>query len=272
MVEVPHLKDIPVVILCGGQGMRIREISELLPKPMLPIGGRPVLWHIMMIYAAHGFRRFILCLGYKGEEIKDYFLHLNTRNVDFTLDFTGKLEAPSMHFHAIDDLVSDWTVTLADTGLDTLTGGRIARIAKYLDQDTFMLTYGDGVGNIDLRGLLSHHVTNGELITTTGVHPPARFGRIEIENGKVSDFAEKPQAEDGYISGGFMVANRAFITHYLSESASCVLERDALPSAARDGVMGDYHHHGFWMPMDNHVEYNALNKLWASGEAPWKIW
>jgi glucose-1-phosphate cytidylyltransferase len=268
----PQPSNIPVVILCGGKGTRIREISELMPKPMLPIGGRPILWHIMMIYASHGFSRFILCLGHKGEQIKDYFLNYQARTRDVTIEFRGEAAPSALTYHTQGEALPEWTVTLADTGTDTLTGGRLARVAKYLDQDTFMLTYGDGVGDIDVAGSLDHHRRSGTMMTVTGVHPQSRFGRIDVDGDRILEFTEKPQVEDGYVSGGFMVAKREFIPRYLRESEDCILEIDGLTPVAADGEMSVFRHNGFWSPMDNSLEYNALNALWSTGKAPWKIW
>jgi len=268
----PQLSDIPVVILCGGKGSRIREISELVPKPMLPIGGRPILWHIMMIYSGQGFRRFILCLGYKGEQIKDYFLNYQARTRDVTVEFRGGDSAPSLTFHDDSEPLPAWSVTLADTGIETLTGGRVARVAKYIDQDVFMLTYGDGVGDINVAASVDHHRRAESMVTVTGVHPQSRFGRIAVDGDQIVEFTEKPQVDDGYVSGGFMVVRREFIASYLREAEDCVLELDGLTPAAADGKMSVFRHDGFWSPMDNSLEYNALNSLWSSGKAPWKTW
>jgi glucose-1-phosphate cytidylyltransferase len=268
----PQPNNIPVVILCGGKGSRIREISELVPKPMLPIGGRPILWHIMMIYSSQGFNRFVLCLGYKGEQIKDYFLNYQARTRDVTIEFNGEESPSALTYHFRGEALPEWSVTLADTGTDTLTGGRVARVAKYIDQDPFMLTYGDGVGDIDVAGSLDQHLRNDSMVTVTGVHPQSRFGRIDVDGDQVVEFTEKPQVEDGYVSGGFMVVKREFISHYLREAEDCILEIDGLTPAAADGKMSVFRHNGFWSPMDNSLEYNALNALWSSGKAPWKIW
>lgn len=268
----PPRADIPVVILCGGKGTRIREISELVPKPMLPIGGRPILWHIMMIYSSQGFRRFILCLGHKGEQIKDYFLNYRARTSDVTVEFRGEDSPAALTYHVGGESLPEWSVTLADTGIDTLTGGRVARVAKYIEQEVFMLTYGDGVGDIDLAGSLDHHFRTDSMVTMTGVHPQSRFGRIDTDGDRIVEFTEKPQIEVGYVSGGFMVAKREFIPHYLKEDEDCILEIDGLTSVAADGGMSVFRHDGFWSPMDNSLEFNALNALWSSGNAPWKIW
>lgn len=269
---MPDIADIPVVILCGGKGLRIREISELLPKPMLQIGDRPILWHIMKGYAHFGFRKFILCLGYKGEVIRDYFLNIHANNQDVTLDFNGEDGPPSLRYHGENDGSRDWSVTLAETGANTMTGGRVARIASYLDQPHFMLTYGDGVGNVDLAATLAWHREHDAMVTVTGVRPQSRFGQLDLDGDQVTQFTEKPQTPDGYVSGGFMVIERTFIDRYLSDSKTCVLEKDGLTRAAVDGEMTIYRHDDFWMPMDNSLEYLALNAMWTSGEAPWKVW
>jgi glucose-1-phosphate cytidylyltransferase len=264
--------DVPVVILCGGKGLRIREVSELLPKPMLEIGGRPILWHIMRIYAHHGFRRFVLCLGHQGNVVRDYFFNFHARNQDVTLDFNGHETPPEARYHGSDADGLDWSVTLAETGINTMTGGRIARIARYLDAPCFMLTYGDGVGDIDVGATLEWHHRHRRLVTVTGVRPQSRFGQLDIAEDQVREFTEKPQVDNGYVSGGYMVVQRSFIERYLSTDEACVLERHGLARAARDGAMTVYRHDGFWMPMDNSLEYNALNALWSSGKAPWKVW
>ncbi len=266
--------DIPVVILCGGKGFRIREVSDLRPKPMLEIGGRPILWHIMMCYAHHGFRRFVLCLGYMGDVIRDYFLHLHSRHQDVTLEFNGHASPPLIHYHGDggQEPGLDWSVTLAETGFETLTGGRVARVAPYLDQPIFMLTYGDGVSDVDIPDTLRCHQEWGSMVTVTGVRPQSRFGQLEFQGNRVTKFIEKPQAHGGFISGGFMVVDRAFIDRYLTTGADCVLERDGLVRAAGDNEMAVYQHDGFWMPMDNSLEYNALNALWDGGSPPWKTW
>jgi glucose-1-phosphate cytidylyltransferase len=264
--------DIPVVILCGGKGLRIREVSELLPKPMLNIGEKPVLWHIMKTYAHHGFRNFILCLGHKGDVIRNYFLNFHANNQDVTLEFQNDSGPPKIHYHGQGEDELNWSVTLAETGADTMTGARVARVARYINQEVFMLTYGDGVGNIDIAKLLEWHVEQNKMVTVTGVRPQSRFGQLEISGDAVQGFTEKPQSQDGYVSGGFIVANRDFLSEYLTTSESCILENDGLSSAARDGNMSIFRHDGFWMPMDNSLEYNALNVLWAKNEAPWKVW
>jgi glucose-1-phosphate cytidylyltransferase len=272
MNVIPNRSEIPVVILCGGKGLRIREVSELLPKPMLNIGERPVLWHIMKSYAHHGFKRFVLCLGYKGGVIRNYFYNLHASRLDVTLNYQGDNRPPEVKIHGTGGDELDWSVTLVETGAETMTGGRIARAANYLDQDIFMLTYGDGVSDVDISEVVNWHINHKKMVTVTGVRPQSRFGQLEIDGDQVVGFTEKPQSQDGYVSGGFIVADRTFIDRYLTTKEGCVLEVDGLSAAARDGEMSVYRHDGFWMPMDNSLEYNALNALWAKNAAPWKVW
>ncbi|HEX3988981.1 MAG TPA: glucose-1-phosphate cytidylyltransferase [Verrucomicrobiae bacterium] len=259
-----------VVILCGGKGTRLREETEYRPKPMVPIGNRPILWHIMKIYAAHGFKEFILCLGYKGEIIKDFFRNYHWMTSHVTLRFGPQAD---VQFHNHHD-EEDWTVTLADTGEETLTAGRIRRIKQFIGDDSeFFLTYGDGVGNINIRAALEFHRKHGKHLTVTAVRPPGRFGELGIGvGGAVREFNEKPQVAEGRINGGFFVASRA-IFDYLDDSADNVMfEQKPVQSIARDGQLMAFAHDGFWQPMDTFSEYSLLNRLWAEGNAPWKIW
>lgn len=257
-----------VVILCGGKGTRLREETEYRPKPMVPIGGRPILWHIMRTYAAHGHTEFILCLGYKGEVIKDWFrnLHWMMSDVRVTLG-----EGGSVQFY--DDMEErGWTVTLAETGEETMTGGRIKRIEKYLkDDEEFLLTYGDGVGNIDINASIEYHRASGRTLTLTGVRPPGRWGELKIEGGQVTNFFEKPQTSDGRINGGYFIANRSLFK-YLNDDPMLVFERAPLNSLSADGELGCFPHDGFWQPMDTYQEFMLLNRLWNDGEAQWKVW
>jgi glucose-1-phosphate cytidylyltransferase len=259
--------NVPVVILCGGRGTRLREETEYRPKPMVEVGGRPVVWHIMRIYAHHGFKRFLLCLGYKGFMIKEYFLNYRAIANDVTLRLG---QNPSITFADEADEV-DWTVTLADTGLDTMTGARVKRVARYLQGDTFMLTYGDGLADIDVGALLRFHRENGKLVTVTGVRPPSRFGEMHVTGNVVTSFTEKPQVSEGQVNGGFFVCQRAFLD-YLSEDESCVLEQDPLRNVAADGQLAVYPHDGFWQCMDTFREYELLTRLWEENEAPWRVW
>ncbi|MDD3886006.1 MAG: glucose-1-phosphate cytidylyltransferase [Victivallaceae bacterium] len=258
----------PVMILCGGKGTRLREVTELLPKPMVPIGEQPIVWHIMKTYAAFGVRRFILCLGYKREAFVDYFLNYHARTSDATVTLGHH---PSVTFHG-DSAESDWEVTLAGTGLETMTGGRVARAAKYLspDDERFFLTYGDGVADVNIGQCLQRHLDGGKLITITAVHPEARFGEMLLDGDDVKGFEEKPPQGGGYINGGYMVVERKFVERYLSEREDLFFEREPMSNAAADGQMRVFRHEGFWQCMDNGREYNMLNSLWSSGKAPWK--
>lgn len=260
-------KAIPVVILAGGLGTRLREQTEFIPKPMVPIGTKPILWHIMKIYSHYGFKRFIICLGYKGEVIKEYFLHYKIRNSDFTIEL-GNHENVKIHNLRGEE---DWQVTLADTGIKAMTGARVKRIEKYVDADKFLLTYGDGVANIELDRLVEFHISHGRLATITGVIPPSRFGELFTEGDCVIKFGEKPQVRNSIINGGFFVFNRE-VFNYLSEDDRCTLERDPLEKLAKDGQCMVYQHTGFWQCMDTLRDMDLLNEHWASGAPPWKVW
>ena len=257
-----------VAILCGGLGTRIRDVASDMPKPMVRIGGRPILWHVMKSYAAQGHRDFVLCLGYRGDVIKDYFLNYEAHTSDFTLT----LGAPSaIDYHNAHD-ESGWRITFAETGLDTMTGGRVARVAKYLADDTFMLTYGDGVGDIDLDALLHFHRAHGRVMTVTGVRPPGRFGEIEASaDGQVRGFNEKPQTTEGWISGGFFVCERR-VFDYLETAESCILEREPMNRLVSDGELIMYRHPGFWQCMDTYRDWKLLDGMIGSGNAPWMRW
>jgi glucose-1-phosphate cytidylyltransferase len=258
-----------VVILCGGKGTRLREETEYRPKPMLPIGNRPILWHIMKTYAAHGHKDFILCLGYKGEMIREYFRNYHWNTCDATLTL-GQEAAVS--FHGRND-EADWRVTLADTGENSLTAYRIRQIEKYLGDDSeFLLTYGDGVGNMDIPAAIAHHRRSKKVVTITAVHPPGRFGELGMTpDGSVQSFNEKPQAEGGLINGGYMVCSRKLF-NYLPDDPNMMLEQAPLKTLAAEGNLGACVHGGFWQPMDTMQEFNLLNQLWNNGKAPWKIW
>lgn len=257
-----------VIILCGGAGTRLREETEYRPKPMVNIGPRPILWHIMKHYARYGHTEFVLPLGYKGEMIKDYFCHYELMNTDVTIEL-GKRDSYQLH-QGHDE--AGWKVTLADTGEDTLKGGRIKRVQRYIGDDTFMLTYGDGVSNIDIDTLLAFHRAHGKIATVTGVNPLARFGELQTNGEKVTSFLEKQQtAEGGLISGGFFVFEDK-IFDYLNETKECDLELGALEQLARDGELMVYRHDGFWFCMDTLRDVEALNKMWSKGDAPWKTW
>jgi glucose-1-phosphate cytidylyltransferase len=255
------------VILCGGIGTRLREETEFRPKPLVEIGGRPVLWHIMKLFAHHGFRDFVLCLGYRGNMIKEYFLNYEAMNNDFTISL-GRQQRIQYHDEHTEQ---DFHVTLAETGLETATGGRVKKVQKYIGaDDTFMVTYGDGVADLDVGALLRFHHSHGRLATVTMIRPYSRFGVLDVGNeGEVLDFAEKPQLLD-WASAGFFVFDRKVFD--LLDGDHCVLEREPLERLAREGQLMAYRHDGFFFAMDTYREYNYLNELWAKGSAPWKVW
>lgn len=255
-----------VVILCGGFGTRLREETETRPKPMVEIGGKPILWHIMKTFAHHGFKDFVLCLGYKGEVIKNYFLNYEQLNNDFTIELgTGKVEVHSLHDE------EGWRVTLVDTGLNAMTGARAKRVEKYVDGDHFILTYGDGVTDLDINELLQFHQSSGKIGTVTGVSPPSHYGELGIAGDQVVSFREKPRSQGSFISGGYFVLNREFF-NYLSDDEGCVLEREPLERLAEDGQLAVYTHRGFWQCMDTYRDYLYLNELWDRGNAQWRKW
>ncbi len=257
--------DIPVVILCGGQGTRLREETEFKPKPMVTVGDRPILWHLMKYYSHFGFNRFILCLGYRGDYIKEYFYNYETMNSDFTIDLAKK----RVQFHSSHP--EQWEVTLADTGLEAMTGARIKRIERYVQAERFCLTYGDGLSNVDLHKLLAFHESHGKLATMTAVHPPSRFGTMEFEGERITSFAEKPNMGEGFINGGFFVCERG-VFDYLERDDACIFERAPLERLAQDDQLLAYRHGDFWQCMDTIRDAKLLNDLWASGESPWRIW
>jgi glucose-1-phosphate cytidylyltransferase len=256
------------VILCGGMGTRIRDASEVLPKPMLPIGDKPILWHIMKTYASHGIEDFVLCLGYKAWVIKEFFLNYRATTCDLRVTLgSGRVE----YFTAGDE--RNWNVTLADTGLDTMTGGRVSRIRRYVaNDDLFLLTYGDGVANVDIGKLIAAHRAHGKIATVTAVRPQGRFGELRLEDGAVSEFNEKPQASAGFINGGFFVCDARRIWDYVGEDPATSFEREPMQRLARERQLMAFEHPGYWQPMDTLREYTLLNELWASGRAPWKTW
>jgi glucose-1-phosphate cytidylyltransferase len=259
-------KPLKVVILCGGQGTRLREETEFRPKPMVLIGQKPILWHIMKLYAHHGHREFILCLGYRGQMIKEYFLNYEAMNNDFTIHLGHKTRIDYLDTHG----EQDFRVTLADTGQDTMTGGRIKRVERHIDSDTFMATYGDGLSDVDVTRLLDFHRNHGRLATVTAMQPPSRFGMLAIAgDGRVTAFAEKPQM-DGWASAGFFVFNKRVFDHLHSDQ--CVLEREPLEALAARGQLMVYQHKGFFFAMDTYREFQALNAMWNEGNAPWKVW
>jgi len=256
-----------VVVLCGGLGTRLREETEFRPKPMVEVGGRPILWHIMKIYAHYGMRDFILCLGYRGNIVKDYFLNYEAMNNDFRISLGRQSRIEFMDAHQ----EQDFTVTLADTGLETMTGGRLQRVARYLEKDeTFLLTYGDGLSDVNIHKLIEYHKKHGKIATVTTVPPISRFGVMEANAaGRVERFAEKPRA-NGLISAGFFVFNRR-VFDYIT-GPDCILEREPLERLAREGELMAYRHDGFFYAMDTFREYQFLNELWASADTPWKVW
>jgi glucose-1-phosphate cytidylyltransferase len=259
--------NVTVVIFCGGRGTRFTEQTELRPKPLLEVGDRPILWHIMKTYSRFGFHRFLLPVGYKGAMIKDYFLSYETRNRDFTLDLAGAKQPVFLGEH--DE--SRWQVTLVDTGLDTMTGARLSRVRKYIKTPHLMLTYGDGLADIDLGKLYEFHKQHGKIGTVTGVHPPSRFGELVCEGDRVRQFSEKPQVSEGIINGGFFVFNTG-IFDYVTDDESLSFEREPLTRLAADGELMVYRHTGFWHPMDTYRDWQVLNEAWQSGRAPWKRW
>ena len=255
-----------VVILCGGLGTRLREETEFRPKPMVPIGDHPILWHIMKGYAARGHKEFILCLGYKGEIIKEYFrnYHWNTSNV--TMDLS---EHPRIQYHDTHE-EEDWVVTLLDTGQATQTGGRLKRALPYIKEDTFLLTYGDGLTDSDVNDSIAFHNKHKSVVTVTAVQPPARFGDLTVEGPHVSEFKEKIEQQAAYINGGFFVMNKR-IGDYLVDDAT-VLESEPMKGLAQERKICAYTHNGFWQCMDTYREQQLLTKMWESGAAPWKTW
>jgi glucose-1-phosphate cytidylyltransferase len=254
---------IPVVILAGGMGTRIREETAVRPKPMVEIGSRPILWHIMKIYDHYGYRRFVIPVGYMGHVIKEYFLGYRDRYADFTVDTADG----AVIRHA--DAGEQWSVTVVDTGNSTMTGGRLKRLAPFLD-GRFMVTYGDGVANIDLEKLVRFHERHGKLATVTAVRPPARFGAMELHEDRVMAFSEKPQAAGGWINGGFFVFERPVLELIAGDETS--LEGEPLERLAAEGQLMAYRHPGFWEPMDTQRDLDDLNRQWASSTPPWKVW
>lgn len=255
-----------VVILAGGKGSRISEESVLKPKPMIEIGGMPILWHIMKIYSFYGFHEFIVCCGYKGQMIKDYFIHYYIHQSDSTFSLAN--QAVKIH----ESHAEPWKVTLANTGLHTLTAGRILKIKDYIEDDEFLLTYGDGVSDVDITRLIQFHHENGKIATITTTQPPGRFGALKIDEttNTVSGFKEKARADQAWVNAGFMVLNRK-IFDYLGDGSE-MLEAGPLEAVARDGEMTAYRHDGFWSPMDTLRDKGYLEELWNTGKAPWKLW
>lgn len=254
-----------VVILAGGYGTRIRDVAHDIPKPMIPIGPFPILWHIMKIYSTFGHKDFVVCLGYKGQIIKDFFLNYEAYTRDFTINL-GKQQ--DITYHSDHD-ESGWKITLAETGPSAMTGARISRIRKYLDHEDFLLTYGDGVADVDIGKLVAFHKSHGKALTVTGVRPPGRFGEmVGNEAGRIIEFNEKPQATAGRISGGFFVASPRLFD-YLDGRDDLVFEQEPMQRLVADEQLMMYAHDGFWQPMDTSRDYQLLNALYAGGNAPW---
>lgn len=253
-----------VVILAGGRGTRLAEETSMRPKPMVEIGGKPMLWHIMQIYAAHGYKDFLIACGYKGEMIKEYFHNYLIHSSDYFIDLRDGSR------RIVNSKGADWRIGVMDTGADTMTGGRILNLRPWLGNETFMVTYGDGVGNIDIGALVQFHRAHGRIATVTAVRPPARFGALALYGDVVAEFSEKPQAGEGWINGGFFVFEPA-IFDYL-EGAQTILERDPLDRLAAERQLMAFRHPGFWQPMDTLREKQLLETLWVEGKAPWKIW
>jgi len=262
------MRGIKAVILCGGQGTRLREETEFKPKPMVPIGGMPILWHIMKIYSHYGIKDFVLCLGYKGDMIKQFFLSQELMNRDFTISLKGGRKI--VHDAAED--TDDWNVTLADTGANAMTGARVKRIEKYVDEDGFLLTYGDGLADVNLDAALRFNAQTNKLGTLTGVNPQSRFGMVKTDDaGTVMEFVEKPIMYNEYVNGGFYYFRKDFFD-YLDDDDGCILETKPLASLAQKKELSMYKHKGFFHCMDTYKDYVDLNKIWDSGKAPWKVW
>ncbi|TYQ12805.1 UNVERIFIED_CONTAM: glucose-1-phosphate cytidylyltransferase [Acetivibrio alkalicellulosi] len=257
--------NIDVVLLCGGKGTRIREMTGTIPKPMVEIGGKPILWHIMKVYAHYGFTNFTACLGYKGYKIKEYFLNYEVFESDITLDLGRKNNMFIHNNHS----ENDWKITFANTGENSMTGSRVKQIEKYVSNEIFMLTYGDGICDIDIKKLIEFHKSHGKIGTVTGVRPPSRFGELIIDGDKVVSFNEKPQTSEGRINGGFFVFNKEFF-NYLSIDENCILEREPLEKLAADGQLIMYKHDGFWQCMDTLRDMEYLEKLWQNDNCPWR--
>ena len=255
-----------VVLLAGGLGTRISEETVLKPKPMVEIGGKPILWHIMKIYSHYGFNDFIICLGYKGYYIKEYFAHYFLHESDITFDFRDESRRV-IHQHTAEP----WRVTLVDTGIETMTGGRVKRVRPYLDNEPFMLTYGDGVGNVNIAELVAFHRAHGRQATLTTVQPSGKFGALDLSDGsRVNSFQEKPKGDGSWINAGFFVMQPEVLD--VIDGDSTVLEKEPLESLARSGELMAFKHHDFWQPMDTLRDKSVLEELWKGGSAPWKVW
>ena len=251
------------VILAGGQGTRISEETHLKPKPMIEIGGKPILWHILKTYSAYNINEFIICLGYKGYQIKEYFANYYLHESDLTID----IQKNSLEIH--ETKADPWKITLVDTGDDSMTGGRIKRISKYLD-DTFCLTYGDGLADVNISQIISSHKKNNTLATLTAVQPQGKFGAVTIQDGKVKTFEEKPKGNSGWVNGGFFVLEPEVVDYIQGDDT--MFEREPLQQLTKENQLSAYHHTGFWHPMDTLRDKNELEELWSKGNAPWKVW
>jgi len=254
-----------VVILAGGFGTRISEESDLKPKPMIEIGGKPILWHIMKIYSHYGFNDFVVCCGYKSYVIKDYFHHYYMHQADMTVDLRNN----SIEYH--NSSAEPWRITLVDTGLNTMTGGRVKRIQKYIGDESFMLTYGDGVSDINIHRLVDFHRKGGKLATLTAVQPSGKFGALGLEGDRIASFQEKPRGDSSWVNGGFFVLEPQ-VFDFIQDEDATIWERGPLESLAREGQLDAFKHSGFWQPMDTLRDKNALEGLWSGGKAKWKLW
>lgn len=254
-----------VVILCGGRGTRLQEETEFKPKALVEIGGKPILWHIMKIYSHYGFNDFIFCLGYKGNLIKEFFLNYSTFTNDFRLSLRNK------EMKTYNNATEDWNIIFADTGIDAQTGSRIKQIEKYVDEDNFFMTYGDGVSDVNIKNLLEYHKNHGKTGTVTAVRPLARFGQLKLDGNLVIDFTKETLVHDGRIDGGFCVFKKKFFD-YLSADENCILEHAPLKTLAKNKEFIAYKHDGFWQCMDTISQANLLNELWNTKKAPWKMW
>jgi glucose-1-phosphate cytidylyltransferase len=257
---------VKAVILAGGLGTRISEESHLKPKPMITVGDKPILWHILKIYSHHGINDFVICLGYKGYVIKEYFANYFLHMSNVTFDIANN----TMEVHRRD--AEPWRVTLIDTGENTMTGGRIKKIRSHLGNEDFCCTYGDGLSDLDIKASIAFHKQHGKLATITAIQPPGRYGALQIENGNVQSFHEKPLGDGSWINGGFFVFNTSFVDRYIDDDDMTPLEQAPLRTAATDGQLQAYHHTGFWQAMDTLRDKNQLEDLWSTGKAPWKIW
>jgi glucose-1-phosphate cytidylyltransferase len=267
--RIACLAEVPTIVLCGGRGSRLGPLTTNVPKPMLQIGGRPVLWHVMKIYATYGYTDFVLALGWLGEVIREFVLNLANLTTDFSVELAH--DGPTIKYLGRQPEVG-WRIDCVDTGLDALTGTRVRRAARYLNADTVMVTYGDGLANVDVGRLVAFHRSHGRLATITAVRPPSRFGELCIDGERVTGFEEKPQTSAGAINGGFMVLAREAIDRYIPDDRDVMLEREPLGRLVADDQLRAWVHDGFWQPMDTPRERDLLVELWDSGTAPWKVW